>query len=107
MKMGNVLPKLVVSNTFLFCHLFNEGGQCIVKLLKDGKLNETLLKLIPMCSLNIRNLISLVKHHLGKMGSIDSILTSKARTTTFRIIIILDNRLGKMLKDDCGVYLLK
>jgi hypothetical protein len=76
--MGNVLPKLVVSNTFLSRHLFNEGGQFTIKLLKGGKFNETLLKFIAMCSPNIHNLISLVKHHLGKMGSIDSILTLKA-----------------------------
>jgi hypothetical protein len=78
MRMGNVLPKLVVSNTFMSHHLFNEGGQCTVKFLKSGKLNETLLKFVPVCFFNIHNLSSLVKHHLGKMGSIDSILTLKA-----------------------------
>jgi hypothetical protein len=75
--MGNVLLNLVVSNTFLFRCYFNEAGQCIVKLLKGGKFNETLLKFFPMCSPNIHNIISLVKHHIGKMGSIESILTFK------------------------------
>ncbi len=69
---------LVANKTFLSHHLFNEDGQGIVELLKGDKLNETLLKFTPLCSPIICNLISMVKHHPRKMGSIDSILTLKA-----------------------------
>jgi hypothetical protein len=66
---------LVVSKIFLSHHLFNEDGQGVVELLKGHKLNETLLNFTPSCSPIIRNLISMVKHHLKKIGSIDSIMT--------------------------------
>jgi len=66
---------LATNKTLLFCHLFNEDGQGTIKFLKGDKLNETLLKFTPLCSPNIHNLISLIKHCPRKMGSIDSILT--------------------------------
>jgi hypothetical protein len=47
-------------------------------ILKGDKLNQTMLKFVPLCSLNIGNLISSFNHHLGNMGFIDSIITLKA-----------------------------
>jgi hypothetical protein len=49
---------LIVSKMFLFCHLFDENGQGIVELLKRDRFNETLLEYVPLCALNIHNLIS-------------------------------------------------
>jgi hypothetical protein len=88
---------LVVSKTFLFCHLFNEIGQGIVELLKGDKFNETLLEYVPLCPPNIHNLISSIKHCLGNMGSIDSILMFKALSPYDynHDNCFLDNRLGK------------
>lgn len=68
----------VASKTFLLYHLFNDNGVCPMELLKGDKLNQPMLKFAPFCSLNIGNLISLFKHHLGNMGFIDSIITLKA-----------------------------
>lgn len=69
---------LVASKTFLFCHLFNEDGEVLVELLKGEKINQTMLMFIPVCSHNIRNLISLFKHHMRNMDSLDSILVFKS-----------------------------
>jgi hypothetical protein len=71
LRMANVTSfviALIVSKTFLSSHLFNENGQGTNELLKGDKFNETLLKFIPLCSPKIHNIISFVKHCLGKMG---------------------------------------
>ncbi len=88
---------LVVNKTFMFCFLFNENGQGIVELLKGDKFNETLLEYVPLCPPNIHNLISSIKHRLGNMGFIDSILMFKALSPSDYIhdSCFLDNRLGK------------
>jgi hypothetical protein len=49
-----------------------------MELLKGEKLNQTTLMFIPFFFPNIRNLISSIKHHLGNMGSLDSILMFKS-----------------------------
>jgi hypothetical protein len=69
---------LYVRKTFLFNHLFNENGQGSVELLKGEKLNQMLLKFIPLCSFNIHNLIISLKHHPGNSNFVDCILKLKA-----------------------------
>jgi hypothetical protein len=49
-----------------------------MELLKGDKLNHTMLKFVPFCSLNIGNFISSFKHHSKNLGFIDSIITLKA-----------------------------
>jgi hypothetical protein len=68
---------LVMIKTFLFCHIFNEDGEVLVELLKGEKLNQAMSMFIPLCSPNIRNLISSITHRLGNMGSFYSILSFK------------------------------
>jgi hypothetical protein len=34
---------------FISCHLFNEDGEGPMEVLKGEKLNQTLLKLVPLC----------------------------------------------------------
>jgi hypothetical protein len=69
---------LSLNKTFMFCHLFNEDGQGLVEFLKGQKLDQMLLKFIPLCSLGIRNLIASLKHCPSNFGSIDYILKLKA-----------------------------
>jgi hypothetical protein len=69
---------LSTRKTFLFHHLFNEDGQDFVELLKGEKLNQMLLKFIPLCSLDIHNFIISLKHHHGNSNSIECILKLKA-----------------------------
>ncbi len=69
---------LSIRKTFLFHHLFNDDGQGSVELLKGEKLNQMLLKFIPLCSLNIHNLIISLKHHPNNSNAIDCILKLKA-----------------------------
>jgi len=69
---------LVVIRTFLSHHLFNEDGEGPMEFLKGEKLNQTMLKFVPLCSLNIHKMISLFKHHPRNMGSLHSILTLKS-----------------------------
>jgi hypothetical protein len=40
---------LFMNKTFLFRHLFNEDGKGHVEFFKGEKLNQTLLKFIPLC----------------------------------------------------------
>jgi hypothetical protein len=54
---------LFVSKTFLSHHLLNEDGKGPMKLFKGEKLDQMLLKFVPLCSLSIRNLIVSLKHH--------------------------------------------
>jgi len=49
-----------------------------VEFLKGQKLDQMLLKFIPLCSLGIRNLIASLKHCPSNFGSIDYILKLKA-----------------------------
>jgi hypothetical protein len=49
-----------------------------MELLKGEKLNQTLLKFVPLCSFNICNLTIALKHCLGNSCSIDCILKLKA-----------------------------
>jgi hypothetical protein len=46
-----------MSMSFLFCHLFNEDGEGPMELFKGEKLNQTLLKFVPLCFPSICNLI--------------------------------------------------
>jgi hypothetical protein len=65
---------LSTRKTFLFHHLFYEDGQGFVELLKGEKLNQMLLKFIPLCSHGIHNFIISLKHHPGNFSSIEYIL---------------------------------
>ncbi len=81
MRMPNATSfviSLAISKTLLSRHLFNEDGEVPMELLKGEKLNQTTLMFIPFFFPNIRNLISSFKHHLGNMGSLDSILMFKS-----------------------------
>jgi len=69
---------LLVSKTFFSRHSFNEDGEGSMELLKGKKLNQTLLKFVPLCSFNICNLIISLKNCLGNSGSIGCILKLKA-----------------------------
>jgi hypothetical protein len=69
---------LSISKTFLPCHLFNKDGKHPVKFLEGEKLDQTLLKFTPLCSLNVCNLIISLKHHFGDLGFVDCILQLKA-----------------------------
>ncbi len=68
---------LFASKTFLFYHLFNKDGEGPMELLKGEKLDQMLLKFTPLCSPNICNLITSLKHHLDNFGSIYYILKLK------------------------------
>ncbi len=68
---------LAASTMFLFRHLFNEDGEVPMEVLKDGKLNQTMSMFLPLCYLNIRNLISSIKHRSRNMGFLTSILAFK------------------------------
>jgi hypothetical protein len=62
---------LSTNKTFLFRHLFNEDGQGPMELFKGEKLDQMLLKFVPLCSLGICNLIASLKHCHGNSDSID------------------------------------
>jgi hypothetical protein len=49
---------LFVSKSFLLRHLFNKDGKGLVELLKDEKLNQMLLKFVPLCSPGTHNRIA-------------------------------------------------
>jgi hypothetical protein len=59
---------LATNKTFFSPHLFNEDGQGTIELLKGDKFHEISLKFILLCSPNIHNIISSVKHRLKKVG---------------------------------------
>jgi hypothetical protein len=69
---------LAMSKTFLFHHLFDEDGEVLVELLKGEIFNQAMSMFLPLCSPNICNLISLIKHRPKNMGSLDSILAFKS-----------------------------
>ncbi len=69
---------LFTNKTFLFHHLFNEDGQGPMEFFKGEKLDQMLLKFVPLCSLNICNFIASLKHCLSNFNSIDYILKLKA-----------------------------
>jgi uncharacterized alpha/beta hydrolase family protein len=49
---------LFVNKSFHFRHLFDEDGKGLMELFKGEKLNHTLLKFTPLCSLGIWNPIT-------------------------------------------------
>jgi hypothetical protein len=63
---------------FFFYHLFKDDGKDTMELLKGEKLDQMLLKFAPLCSHNICNLITSLKHYPNNFGSIDYILKLKA-----------------------------
>jgi hypothetical protein len=67
---------LATNKMFLSRYLFNEDGEVPIELLKGEKLNQAMSMFVPLCSFNIHNLISSIKHRPGNMGSLDSILGS-------------------------------
>jgi hypothetical protein len=69
---------LFANKTFFSCHLFNKDGEGHMELLQGEKLDQMLLKFVPLCSLGIHNLIVSLKHYLGNFNSIDCILKLKA-----------------------------
>jgi hypothetical protein len=69
---------LSMNKIFLSHHLFNKDGEGPMEVLKGEKLDQTLLKFTPLCSLGIRNLITSLKHCLGNLSSIDYIFKLKA-----------------------------
>jgi hypothetical protein len=79
---------LFTNKSFLSRHLFNEDGNGHVEFLRGAKVNKMLLKFVPLCSLNICNLVALLKHHLDKASPLDCILKLK---TLFSYNYIKDN----------------
>jgi hypothetical protein len=69
---------LSTNKSFLSCHLFNKDGEGLVEFLKGAKVNQMLLKFAPLCSLNMRNLVVSLKHHLNNPSPLDCILKLKA-----------------------------
>ncbi len=63
----------IMNKTFLVHHLFNEDGKGHVELFKGEKLNQILLKFVPLWPLGIRNLVTSFKHCLDNLGSLDYI----------------------------------
>jgi len=86
-----------MSKAFLFHHLFNEDGKGLVELLKGEKLNQTLLKFAPLCSLGIRNQIISLKHLFDNLNSLDYISNWRhcLITTIFMINFFMVNMLGR------------
>ncbi len=72
---------LSISKTFLFCHLSNEDGKGLLELFEGEKLDQTLLKFTPLCSLGIGNGIASLKHHPNYSNFVDYILKLKAIST--------------------------
>jgi hypothetical protein len=72
---------LFLSKTFLSYHLFNENGKFFVEFFKGEKLCQILLKFIPLCSLDIHNLIISLKHRPNNSNSIDYTLKLKAQSS--------------------------
>jgi len=68
---------LSTNKTFLFCHLFNEDGKGLVEVLKGQKLDQMMLKFVPLCSFGIHKFIASLKHCLSTFNSIDYILKLK------------------------------
>jgi hypothetical protein len=65
---------LSTNKTFFSHHLFNEDGEGLMEVFKGEKLDQTLLRFIPLSSPSICNLIASLKHHPNNLGSIDYIL---------------------------------
>jgi hypothetical protein len=90
-------PLLYLQIKHFFHHLFNEDGKGPMEILKGEKLDQMLLKFVPLCSPKIRNVIASLKHHPGNFNSIDYILKLKACLvmTIFKIVVFLVNKQGK------------
>ncbi len=69
---------LSMNKKFLSHHLFNKDGNGAMEILKGEKLDQMLLKFVPLCSPKIRNVIASLKHCPNNFGSIDCILKLKA-----------------------------
>jgi hypothetical protein len=69
---------LAMNKAFLSCHLFIKDGEVHVELLKCEKPNQAMSMFVPLCSPNIHNLVSSIKHHSRNMCSLDSILVLKS-----------------------------
>jgi hypothetical protein len=75
MPIATTLTIILSSNkTFVFHHLFNEDGQSLIELLKGDKLDQMLLKFVPLFSPSILNFIISLKHRSNNSSSIDCIL---------------------------------
>jgi hypothetical protein len=61
-----------------FGHLFTRMEKVLWNFSKGEKLNQTLLKFVPLCSLGIYILIVSLKHHLNNPSFFDYILKLKA-----------------------------
>jgi hypothetical protein len=100
-----------MSKTLLSCHLFNEDGEVPVEL------HSSHVNVHSFVFSYIHNLILLIKHRLGNMGSLDSIFVLKSLSPYDYIqdSCFLEQRSGqkvylfKMLVkgDGCGVNLIK
>ncbi len=80
-RVSTAITSAIVLSTnkiFLSCYLFNEDGEGVVEFFKGEKLDQTLFKFSPLCSLGICTLIVSLKHCRGNSGSIDCILKLKA-----------------------------
>jgi hypothetical protein len=69
---------LATSKAFLSCHFFIKDGEVFMEFLKCEKSNQAMSMFVPLCFPNIHNLVSSIKHRLGNMGSLDSILMFKS-----------------------------
>jgi hypothetical protein len=69
---------LSTNKNFFFHHFFNKDGIGPIELLKGEKLNQMLLKFVPLCSLRVCNLITSLKHRPSNFSFVDCILKLKA-----------------------------
>jgi len=61
-------------------HLSNDNGEGPMEFLKGDKLHQVMDKFTTLCFPNIRNLVTLFKHHLDNKRYIDNILALKFRS---------------------------
>jgi hypothetical protein len=76
----NFVIVLITSQKFLSMHLFNDDGDDHVELFWGNKLNQMMDKFVEFYFLNIRNLISSLKHHLKNQNYILKILAFKYKS---------------------------
>jgi hypothetical protein len=69
---------LFANKTFLSCHFFNKDGKGLMELFKGEKLDQMLLKFVPLCSLGICSLITSLKHRLRNLSFVNYIPKLKA-----------------------------
>ncbi len=73
----NSIITLGASKTFVFMHLLYGDGDDPMELLQSDKLNEMMDKFIEFCSLNIRNLVSSLKHCPTSQDYLSNIMSFK------------------------------